>query len=271
MAGAVRSPAKLGSVARPSAVEQRIATLSGLRDDPEAPATLAALLKAFGDRSNLVVAKAAAVAGELGLRECRQALTEAFDRFLFVPARGDKDINDPQCWAKAAIVKALMELDHDDPAVFLHGLRLKVVSGDASPEVIGQCFVELLGHDAPRHLDLVARHLRDDEVRFEAVCALSECRDVIGATALLEACQQEVRGDVREEMLLALGRSRHPVGVEYLLDRVANGSSDDAVASLEGIAHGPHRRSLADRVASAASQRRDPRVERAYADLFGND
>ena len=30
---------------------------------------------------------------------------------------------DPQCWAKNAIVKALKDLNHDDPAVFLRGIE----------------------------------------------------------------------------------------------------------------------------------------------------
>ncbi len=73
--------------------------------------------KALKDRSNYLVSKAAASVGELRLTALIPDLLRSFDRFMLDPAK-----TDPQCWAKNAIVKALKDLNHDDPAVFLRGV-----------------------------------------------------------------------------------------------------------------------------------------------------
>jgi hypothetical protein len=60
------------------------------------------LRKSIGDRSNLLVAAAAVIAGENALVELAKDLEVAFDRFLVNPLKGDK-----LCRAKIAVVQAL--------------------------------------------------------------------------------------------------------------------------------------------------------------------
>src|SRR5580658_5381653 len=98
---------------------QALASLRAAAPSETAPdAAINPLRKALKDRSNYLVSKAAALAGELRLTALIPDLLGAFDRFMLDPAKAD-----PQCWAKDAIVKALKDLNHDDPAVFLRGIE----------------------------------------------------------------------------------------------------------------------------------------------------
>jgi HEAT repeat protein len=99
------------------AFDKKIAALEVLRADPASPATLDHLRKALKDRNNFLVGKAATLTGQLGLKALIPDLTAAFDRFLIDPVKSD-----PKCWAKNALAKALKDLEHDDPGVFLRGI-----------------------------------------------------------------------------------------------------------------------------------------------------
>ena len=82
------------------------------------PEQKAELRKRIGDRSNLVVAAAAAIAGEGTLVGLAGDLVAAFDRFLVNPLKDDK-----LCRAKVAIVQALDRMEHQGPDVFLRAAR----------------------------------------------------------------------------------------------------------------------------------------------------
>src|SRR5438270_2161119 len=60
------------------------------------------LRKALKDKVNVVVAKGAALIGELGICDLIPELCSTFDRLLLQPRKSD-----PQCWGKTAIAKAL--------------------------------------------------------------------------------------------------------------------------------------------------------------------
>ena len=108
------------------AFEKKLEALTALRSSPEE--AVDALRKDPEGSQQLPGSKAAALAGELRLTELLPDLVRAFDRFMTDPAK-----TDPQCWAKNAIVKALKDLNHDDPAVFLRGMehvQMEPVWGD---------------------------------------------------------------------------------------------------------------------------------------------
>jgi len=76
------------------------------------------LRKALKNRSNYIAAKAARIVDEMGLSSLIPDLLSGLDRFFIDPVKSD-----PQCWAKIAIVKALGDLGHTDPATYLRGLH----------------------------------------------------------------------------------------------------------------------------------------------------
>ena len=81
-------------------------------------AAIAPLRKALRDRVNVVAAKAAAISAEFQLQTLMPDLLHAFERLFDKPLQ-----NDPQCWGKNAIAKALKDLGHAESAVFLRGMR----------------------------------------------------------------------------------------------------------------------------------------------------
>ncbi len=104
--------------------ERDMAALEAVRSGAVDAATVPALAKALTNKSNYLVAKAAKIAREHGLNQLIPDLLTALKCFYQDPVK-----TDPQCWAKAAIVEALCELGHDDPAPFLRGLRYVQLEG----------------------------------------------------------------------------------------------------------------------------------------------
>ncbi len=71
-------------------VDDKLAALGLLRDQPISPETTAELRRALGDKSNLVVASAAGIAGEQRLVDLAVDLDASFKRFLTDPEKTDK-------------------------------------------------------------------------------------------------------------------------------------------------------------------------------------
>jgi HEAT repeat protein len=74
--------------------------------------------RALGSENNYLVAKAAAIVANHDLKNLLPDVLSAFDRFFI-----DAVKSDPQCWAKIALVKALIKLECRDATVYLRGLR----------------------------------------------------------------------------------------------------------------------------------------------------
>jgi HEAT repeat protein len=159
------------------AFEEKIAAIEALRSVPSN--AVEPLRKALRDRNNFAASKAAAVAGDLLLNELIPDLVVAFDRFL-----KDAVKTDPNCWAKNAIVKALKDLGHDDPGVYLRGIahvQMEPVWGgqaDSAGALRGACALALVACSLPR--DRILIHLADTladpemRVRVDAARAIAQ-------------------------------------------------------------------------------------------------
>jgi len=73
---------------------------------------------ALGHQNNYLVGKAARIVADYSLTALLPAVLAAYDRFFEDAVR-----RDPQCWAKNALVKALVKLGCRDPQVYLRGLH----------------------------------------------------------------------------------------------------------------------------------------------------
>src|SRR5262249_29224764 len=94
-------------------LDDKLAALGGLRGQAIGDAQRNQLQKYLVDRSNLVVAVAAELAGANALLELARDLEAAFARFLVNPLKDDK-----LCRAKIAVVQALDKMEHQRPDVF---------------------------------------------------------------------------------------------------------------------------------------------------------
>jgi hypothetical protein len=75
------------------------------------------LKKTLAHRNNYLVSKAAKLVGEAKLFDLLDETLAAYDRFFVDAAK-----TDPQCWAKNALVRTLLALEHRQSEAYLRGL-----------------------------------------------------------------------------------------------------------------------------------------------------
>ncbi len=242
-------------------IERQLQHLKTLQAAGRSGPALKEVRAALNDRVNVVVAKAAALAGEWQEQELLPDLLKAYAR-LYEKTPG----SDPQCWGKSALAKALKNLGCSDSAVFLRGVNYhqwEAVwggSSDTAALLRGTCALalvqctDILRDDILAHL---VNALTDTEpsVRADAARALEQIggRDVslllrLKARAgdkevrvtgqILESLLQteaasgvpfviqfleDVNPEVREEGALALGTSRLPEALDALLQAFESG------------------------------------------------
>jgi HEAT repeat protein len=201
-------------------LEDRIERLRDLRANASAVDAESFLRKALTDRSNLVIAEAAKIAGELHFSQLIPQLLSAFDRCLEEPLK-----TDPKCWGKTAIVKSLAQLDYSDSPVFVRGARhiqMEPVWG---------------GHeDSAIHLranSILALVQCTDLTRFEVLCHLVEAITDRADPVRIEAVRalNQLGGDDCQLLLRLKARvgDRRPLIVGHVFDALLNMERDRAV------------------------------------------
>jgi len=164
-------------------------------------AQLAGIGKALRDRSNYVVAKAAAVAARGYVTAAIPELLAAYDRLFAAES-------DPLVLGKQAVANALKELDYRDPAPFIRGLehlQFEPVWGgleDRAGQLRSTCAHALVACDIDGvlRLHLLADHLVDDDrtVRREVARAIA---NVGGHEAVLLLRLKALAGDSDAEVV----------------------------------------------------------------------
>ena len=240
-------------------IEVEIERLAELcRAGPSSTAT-AALRKALAERINLMVAKAAKLAGELRMEELVPDLLAAFDRLMEKPVE-----RDPQCWGKNAIAAALVALEYRFAGPFLRGARHIQIEpaylrpADTAVTLRGICLLALpacsdLRRDETLRCLVNALTEVEHTVRLEAVRAIAQMEGAeaplllrfkarigdeesavvgqvfdsllrlegAGALPFLGAFLHAATEETRQEAALALGASRLPAAVDLLREALA--------------------------------------------------
>jgi hypothetical protein len=190
-------------------------------------------------RSNLVVAKAAKVAGELRLSKLATELVSAFNRFMKDPAKLDK-----RCAAVIEIVSALYQLDYVEPEVYrrgLHHVQMEPSFGDpvdAAAPLRGISAQGLLRTRYPHPLEEMLPLLVDPEpaARVGAVRALATNGGDAGLLLLrLKVLIGEPDSDVLAECfsgLLAAAPDRNLALVAGFMDADEEVTAEAAIWAL---------------------------------------
>jgi hypothetical protein len=222
-------------------IEDEIAKLTALRHGDPA-AAVGPLRKALGDRANLIVSKAAALAADLRLTELIPDLLRAFDRlFDGLPK------SDPQCWGKNAIARALKELDYSEASPFLRGavhVQMEPVWGgsqDTAGPLRGICLLALPGCADIRREDVLRRLVdalaeSDPAVRAEAARALGamggdESALVLRLKARVGDEESSVVGQTLESLLI-VERAKALPFVKGFLDPKGGTAVEEAALAL---------------------------------------
>jgi HEAT repeat protein len=191
-----------------ASIDEKLAMLRQLRGQPLTADQKTELLKRIGDRSNLVVAAAAAIAGENALVELAKDLEAAFDRFLVNPLKDDK-----LCRAKIAIVEALDKMEHQDSELFRKAARhvqLEPVWGgseDTATPLRAAALVALARTEGSRSLPVLVDAMADPakDVRIAAAVALGAvATESAGLVLRLKARVGDSDPDVLSECLCGL-------------------------------------------------------------------
>jgi HEAT repeat protein len=156
-------------------LDEKLAAIRALRGQVLTGDQKEELKKRIADRSNLIVAAAAAIAGDNTLIEYAGDLEAAFDRFMVNPAKNDK-----LCRAKLAVVQALDRMEHLNPRVFLAAakhVQLEPVWGgfdDSAPPLRAAALVALARSEGSSSLPILVDALADPskEVRVASAVAL---------------------------------------------------------------------------------------------------
>jgi HEAT repeat protein len=328
-------------MAKRQTTETKVARLNALRRDSHSAAALTELRKALADRSNYVVATAAELIGEFEIRALTTDLVACFDRFLVNPEKVD-----PQCLGKAAIVAALVRLEHDDRELFLRGmrhfqleavwggkqdsaaqvrgtcalglvqsstgdpiqvlnsladllvdpekparmgaaralasfgriegtplLRLKIRLGDEAAEVMGECFAALLHLSPHDSIPLIASFLDSNgsDLGLEAAAALGESRERQAFEALKDCWQNHHDASFKKSLLLAIGLSRQPAAVDFLLGLVRTAPPQIAADALAALAPCRFHAPTCARIAGAVSESGQASLKQLYEKQFARE
>ena len=209
------------------AFDKELAELEALGEAMKVGASLDAaavehLRKALAHRNNFLVGKAAKLVADAELFALLPDALAAFDRFFVDAAK-----TDPKCWAKNALAKTLVKLEHRQKDAYLRGLRHRQLEASWGPPVDsaaalrGTCAHALVDCPGISDADLLTILLEpltdaDKTVRVEAARAIGQVGGVSAALilrlrALLGNDEPEVLGAVYSALLSLEGAQAIPL------------------------------------------------------------
>ena len=191
-----------------ASLEDKLAAIRTLRGQVLTADQRDELRRWIGDRSNLVVAAAAVLAGENMLTEMVGTLESAFERFLINPLKDDK-----LCRAKLAVIQTLDRMEHPRADVFLKAanhVQFEPIWGgseDSAPPLRAAALVALARVEGSGCLPLLVDSLADParDVRVAAAVALGAIgTEAAGLVLRLKVRVGDKDPDVLSECLLGL-------------------------------------------------------------------
>jgi hypothetical protein len=212
---------KQTSKASPRGFDKELAELEALNEALKAGSALDAavvekLRTGLAHRNNFLVSKAARMVADADLIALLPDALAAYDRFFIDAAKSD-----PQCWAKNALVKTLVKLEHRQKDAYMRGLRHHQMEGsygglsDTAGALRGACAHALVDCPGLSDADLLGLLLEpltdtDKTVRMEAARAIGQVGGVSAALilrlrALLGKDEPEVLGAVYSALLAVEG------------------------------------------------------------------
>ncbi len=239
-----------------SSLEEQLDSLADLRAQPPSAEGRARLARDLANRSNLVAAKAALIAAEWQSAELIPELLEAFARFMQKPETTDR-----RCAAKIEILKALVQLEHNGPAVFrraMSHIQMEPTWGgtaDTAGEVRALGAMGLVQAGDPDALEQIVPLLLDPQrdARIGAVRAVALASQPAGALLLrlkaLSGDEPEIVGECLAA-LLRMEPARSLAFAAAFLDH-----HDEALAETAALSLGGCRLEGAFEILREASQR----------------
>jgi len=205
-----------------------------------------------------------------GLRgTCARALTDCILDDLEILRYLADALADPDKTVRIDSAIALDQLNRPEGALLL---RLKLLIGDAEPDVMGQCCTSLLGLAPGDAVSFVSRFLRHAnlDVQLEAASALAQCRDAEAITVLRSFWESElVSIEVRRAILIGLGASPVPDSAEFLLSAITNEPPTLAETAISALSTSRFGAEFRAKAAAAVVGRQVASLQRQFDAKFG--
>jgi HEAT repeat protein len=150
-------------------------------------------------------------------------------------------------------------------------MRLKLLTGDKNPEVIGECCASLLRLDRDEGVPFVVQFLRSlhAEVCVQAALALGASRLPGTFEPLRQAWEHQREPAVRESLLICIGLLRSTEASDFLLSLIESnrfGAAPDAIKALKAFGKSGE---LRQRIAAAVNTTGNERLKRLSEKEWG--
>jgi hypothetical protein len=150
-------------------------------------------------------------------------------------------------------------------------LRLKVLAGDASVDVVAECLTALMALSPEKSLNFVAGYLdsQDAAIVEAAALALGQSREPAAIEILKSKWQRCMDETLRRALLVAVAVAREESAFEFLFSLVETATEKTAAEAVAALAMYRHDERIHSRVESIARARSIPSLNRAVAAEFG--
>ena len=172
-----------------------------------------------------------------------------------------------QCRVMA--VRAVAYTGSEDGAPLL---RMKVLAGDAEPEVTAECFIALMKLSPKKSLGFVARFLKStDPVSIEsAALAIGGSRTPQAFELLQQEWESHLQSEPRRPLLLGIAMTRQTAAIEFLLERITDDRPAPAVDAITAMAIYKHDDAVKSRINAILAERKDSQLDAAIKKSFGS-
>jgi len=174
---------------------------------------------------------------------------------------------DKEMPARIAAVNALAYLGDEKSELLL---RLKTLTGDEMPAVLGACFAGLLTITPERSVPFVAGFVSsgDAELAERAALALGESRRPEAFAALRRCWDDLVDFTFRKTLLLAIGLIRSEESFNFLLTVVRDEGRSAALRALEALAIYAAEERRREQIREAVEASGDEKVREAFSAML---
>ena len=204
-----------------------------------------------------------------GLRgTCALALTDcALDDVEILTYLADA-LADPDNVVRIDAAMAIEQLNRPEGAILL---RLKALTGDPDPLVMGQCFSSMLSLAPMGIVAFISRFLKSpsQDVQLEAASALAQCRDPEAMSVLREFWEGPLlSNDVRQALLVNLGASPLREAADFLLEIVADAPIALATGAVAALAASRFHTEVRARLAEVITKRDSAQLQVVFEEKF---
>jgi hypothetical protein len=174
---------------------------------------------------------------------------------------------DPEPPARLGAIRALAT-NGVEAGVLL--LKLKALTGDPEPEVLAECFAQLLAASPDKAVKFVAQYVdSEDPAKVEAaIFALGESRLQSGFAILTEKWSRTIDAGTRKLLLSAMASSRLEQAVDFLISIVNDAAAPTAALAIEALAPYRNRERVSSAVTEAVAKRNIKALSQAFELYF---